>query len=248
MATLGIGTVGSGLDVDSIVSALVDADVAPRVNSLDRKEIGLRSELSAVGKLKTELSNVNDALNSLSDGSAFDKLKISSPDSVTVTQTGVPAVSDYSVEINSLAASQVLASPGFPSASTVIGTGTLTFEIGTPTYGSGASSGAYTSFAADATKTVSVTIDSSNNSLSGIRDAVNASNAGVTASLVLDGTETRILFTANDSGAATAMSIVVDDADENDNDALNLSQLAYNTTAGFTKLMRYAPPRTLAFH
>ena len=112
MATLGIGAVGSGLDVESIVRALVDAEVAPRVNSLDRKEVGLSAELSAVGKLKTALTNLSDSLIPLSDGSAFDQLQVTSSSNVTVTQTGNPAVSDYSLDINSLATSQVLASLG----------------------------------------------------------------------------------------------------------------------------------------
>ena len=246
MSTLGIGSVGSGLDVDSIVRALVDAEVAPRVNSLDRKEIGLRAELSAVGRLKTSLSDLNDSLASLSDGSAFNKLQITSPSEISVTQTGNPSVGDYTVEVSALATSQVLASPGFASASTTVGTGTITLEIGTPTYSSG-SSGAYASFLPDATKTVSVAIDSSNNSLSGIRDAINASDAGVTASLVLDGTQTRILFTADDSGASTAVSISVDDDDGVDDDGNNLSRLAYNTIAGFSNLTEVRSSQDASF-
>ena len=65
----------------------------------------------------------------------------------------------------------------------------------------------------------------SNNTLSGIRDAVNASNAGVTASLVVDGAQTRLLFTADDSGAGNAISISTDDDDLNDTDASGLSHL-----------------------
>ena len=154
-------------------------------------------ELSAVGS--ENRPSANDSIIPLSDGSA-DQIEITSTSDVSITQTGRPAISDYAVNIASLATSQVLASPGFTSSSTVVGTGTLTFEIGTPTYASGAS-GAYSAFSADGTKTASVVIDSSNNTLSGIRDAVNASDAGVTASLVLDGNQTRLLFTADDSGA-----------------------------------------------
>ena len=33
-----LGTVGSGLDVETIVKALVDADVAPKTNALDRRK------------------------------------------------------------------------------------------------------------------------------------------------------------------------------------------------------------------
>ena len=84
----------------------------------------------------------------------------------------------------------------------------------------------------DAAKTVTVTIDSSNNTLSGVRDAINSSNAAVTASLVLNGTQTRLLLTADDSGAETAIAVITDDDDSSDGDSAGLSQLAYNVDAG----------------
>lgn len=222
-----LGTVGSGLDVESIVRALVDAEIAPKVNSLDRKESGLQAELSAIGKLKSSLTSLDASLEALSNGSAFDQLKVTSPASVDVTQSGTPSVGRYSIEVTSLAASQVLASPSFSSPSATVGTGTLTIQVGTPSYSTG-SSGAYSGFSVDASKTVAITIDSSNNTLSGIRDAVNASGAPITASLVSDGGQTRLLFSADDSGASNAVSIVVDDDDLGDTDSSGLSSLAYN--------------------
>ena len=226
-----LGTVGSGLDVEAIVKALVDADVAPKTNALDRKESGLQAELTAIGSLKSSLASLETAITGLVDGTDFDALSIDAPDAVAVLQTGAPASGQYTIDVNSLAASQVLASGGFASASTVVGTGTITIKVGAPTYTSG-SSGSYTGFAADASKTVTITIDGTNNTLSGIRDAVNASSAGVTASLVVDGSQTRLLFTADDSGAGNAISISTDDDDSNDTNAAGLSQLAYNVDSG----------------
>ena len=226
-----LGKVGSGLDVDLIVKALVDADVAPKTNSLNRREAEFNADLSAIGTLKSSLSGLDTSLTNLSDGSAFDLLTIDAPDAVKVLQTGSPAAGQYTIDVNQLASSQVLASGGFSSSSTVVGTGTLTFKIGAPTYASG-TSGAYSGFVADDSKTVSITIDSSNNTLSGIRDAVNASSVGITASLVVDGTQTRLLFTADSSGAATAISISTDDDDSDDTNASGLSQLAYNIDSG----------------
>jgi len=226
-----LGTIGSGLDVEAIVKALVDADVAPRTNTLNRRESALTAELSAVGTLKSSLTSIETSLIDLDDASAFDLLKIDTPDAVDVLQTGSPAVGQYTIDVNTLASSQVLASGGFASASSVVGAGSLTFKIGTPTYASG-SSGAYSGFTADETKTVTVAIDSSKNTLSGIRDAVNASNVGITASLVVDGAQTRLLFTADDSGAGTAISVFADDDDLNDADASGLSALAYHYDSG----------------
>lgn len=230
-----LGTVGSGLDVETIVKALVDAEVAPRTNSLNRREIGLQAELTALGSLKSVLSSLDASLDSLTDGSAFEKLVIETPNSVDVTQTGSVTPGQMTIDVNTLASSQVLASNGFAASTTVVGTGTLTIKVGEPAYSSG-SSGAYSSFSEDASKTVSLTIDSSNNTLGGIRDAINAADSPVIASLVLDGTDTRLLLTAKDSGAKTAISVVVDDDDLNDSDSSGLSQLAYNITAGFDRM------------
>lgn len=226
-----LGTVGSGLDVEAIVKALVDADVAPKTNSINRREASINAEVTAIGSLTSVLSSLETSLTDLADASAFNLLTIDNPDSVESVQTGSPTVGSYSIDVNSLAASQVLASNGFASSSTVVGTGTLTFKIGTPTYTSG-SAGAYSGFTADNTKTVTITIDGTNNTVSGIRDAINASSVGITASLVLDGTQTRLLLTADDSGAGTAISVSTDDDDLDDTNSSGLSQLAYNIDSG----------------
>ncbi|MDA9837826.1 flagellar filament capping protein FliD [Luminiphilus sp.] len=219
-----IGSYGSSLDVESIVTALVDADVAPKKNALDRRESGLTSELTAVGTLKAALANLDDALSDLSDGSAFELVSIDAPDAVDILQTGNPSLGQYSIEVDSLAASQVLATQGFTASSTVVGSGTLSISVGTPTYANGATSGNYTGFTAASGKTATITLDSSNNTVSGIRDAVNAAKIGITASLVVDGSQTRLLFTADDTGAATAISITSSDA--------ALAQLTHGYSSG----------------
>ena len=219
-----LGTFGSGLDVEAIVTALVDADIAPKTNSLDRRETGLKAELSAVGSLKSVLSDLDKSLTELGDGSAFDLMSIDTPTSVDVLQTGSPSIGQYSIEVDSLASSQVLATAGFASSSTVVGSGTLSIAIGTPSYAEGATSGSYTGFTAASGKTATITLDSSNNTVSGIRDAVNTANIGITASLVVDGSETRLLFTADDTGAATAISMTSNDS--------SLAQITHGYSGG----------------
>ena len=221
-----LGSYGSNLDTETIVQALVDADVAPKTNSLNRKEESITAELSAIGSLKSVLASLDTSLTSLKDASAFDAVSIDAPTSVDAIQTGSPVAGQYSLEVTTLAASQVLAtaSPGYSSATSVVGTGTLTISVGTPTYAGSATSGAYTGFTPASGKTATITLDSSNNSVSGLRDAVNSANIGITASLVSDGGTTRLLFTADDTGANTAISITTSDA--------GLSSLAHGYTEG----------------
>jgi hypothetical protein len=92
---------------------LSTADIAPKTNSLDRRETGLKAELSAIGSLKSVLSDLDKSLTDLKDGSAFDLMSIAAPASVDILQTGSPSVGQYSIEVDAIAASQVLATSGF---------------------------------------------------------------------------------------------------------------------------------------
>jgi len=221
-----LGTYGSSLDVETIVAALVDADIAPKTNSLARKEESVNAELTAIGSLKSVLSTLDTSLTGLSDASAFGAVSIETPSSVDAIQTGSPSAGQYSIEVGRLAASQVLATPapGYSSTTSTVGTGTLTISIGTPTYAGSATSGSYTGFTPASGKTATLTLDSSNNTVTGLRDAVNSAAIGITASIVNDGGATRLLFTADDTGAATAISITTSDS--------SLAGLAHGYTEG----------------
>ena len=77
----------------------------------------------------------------------------------------------------------------------------------------------------------SVTIDASNNSLRGIRDAVNNAEIGVTVSIVDDGSGKRLVFSSDNSGVDNSLEITVsEDPADNDFDNSGLSQLAYDPT------------------
>jgi len=56
---------------------------------------------------------------------------------------------------------------------------------------------------------VTVTVDDTNNTLQGIRDAINRANAGVTATIIQDGSASpyRLVLTSSESGTANALSI-----------------------------------------
>ena len=92
---------------------------------------------------------------------------------------------------------------------------------------------------AAAAQPVTITIDSSNNTLAGIRDAINAADAGVSATLVNDGGGTRLTLLSKDTGAANAFRITTtDDADADTTanapaggDTPGLWQLAYDPGA-----------------
>ncbi|HEC17348.1 MAG TPA: flagellar hook protein [Sedimenticola sp.] len=220
--------IGSGLDIEGIVQQLVLAERTPVDQRLDSKEEDIQARITAFGSLKSGLSSFQSALADLTTAAGFQKTSVTSSNSsvFTATASGSVTPGDFSIEITSLAQSHKLASKAFANTTDAVGTGVLTFRFGT--YDSGANT-----FTANPDKTIeTVTIDGTNNSLQGIRDAVNAADIGVSASIVNDGSGYRLLFKSDDSGAANSLEVTVSDTgDSNDLDDAGLSQLAYDPTA-----------------
>lgn len=220
--------IGSGLDVNSIVSQLMAAERQP-LAALTKQEAVYTQKLSAFGQLRGALASFQSALQDLGSGSKFQALSATSSDTkvFTASASGKAIPASYQIEVQQLAQQHKLASSGYVTTDEVIGSGTLTIQFGS--YDSG--SNTFTANADKATKSIS--IDPANNTLAGIRDAINAANAGVTATIVNDGTAAgnRLVLTSTDSGAANSLKISVADDDGNGIDTGGLSALAYDPTA-----------------
>jgi flagellar hook-associated protein 2 len=150
-------------------------------------------------------------------GSAAYSTSVSDSTVLSATADSTAASGNYALQVTKLAQVQKLvsAAPGLADTSSTVGLGsatsitiTLGTTSGTPVDGQYASAG----FVADPARTpVTLSIDSSNNTLAGIRDAINAANAGVTASIINDGSSApyRLALTSNNSGAASSMQLTV---------------------------------------
>jgi flagellar hook-associated protein 2 len=224
--------IGSGLNVNGIVSSLMAVESQP-LTLLQNQEKSYQTKLSAYGQLTSGLSAFQASVASLTNQSTFQSLTATPSDSTVLTASAATNAStgNYSVNVTALAQSQSLVATGQATTTAAIGSGTsttLTFSFGTISgtttngvYGSG------TTFTQDPTQgTKTVTIDSSNNSLQGIMDAINAANIGVTASIVNDGSSTpyRLELTSS-SGAKHSMEIAVS------GDSTLQSLLGYNPTS-----------------
>lgn len=87
-------------------------------------------------------------------------------------------------------------------------------------------------FTDNADKTpVTINIGAGQQTLDGIRQAINDSDAGVTASIVNDGAGSRLVLTSKETGAVNGFKLEVTDADGNNTDTTGLSRLAYDPTA-----------------
>ena len=207
--------VGSGLDINTLVSDLVTAEREPAEARLDLRQAEYEAELSAYGLLKSSLAQFQDSMGGLTDLSTLQARTATSSDSAVFTATAGAAAANgsYGIEVEQLAESHKVMSGGFATNDTLVGTGSLAIATGADSF--------------------TVTIDSSNNTLEGIRDAINgdANNTGVTASILrvddgVGGTVSKLVLTANETGTANAVSVSVTDGDGNDTDASGLSQLA----------------------
>lgn len=207
--------IGSNLDVNSIVSKLMDVERQP-LDKLDQKEAAYQAQISAYGSLKGALSSFQTSLQGLKTPSRFQTLTASTSDGTVASASASPAAipGSYALEVSRLAQPQKLAAAGQISTIAAIGNGTLTFDSGT--IGGGTldpSTGKYTgaSFTSNGAGTKTVTIDAGNNSLAGIRDAINAAKIGVTAAIVNDGSSTpyRLVLSSDNPGKANSLKISV---------------------------------------
>jgi flagellar hook-associated protein 2 len=223
--------IGSGLDVNSIVTQLMSLERRP-IELLDASKAKLDAQLSGFGKLQSALGAVRDAARTLTDASSWKPTTVASSDaaSVSAVSSGSTPPGNYAVEVTKLAAAQSGTTAVVPGPTAVVGTGTLTVEIGqwftdppdfTPN--AGASS-------------VSIAIGPEDNTLEKIRDKINGAGAGVTASIVTDTTGSRLAIRSNETGVTNGFRIAVADDDGNPGDAAGLSMLAFDPETGVSQM------------
>lgn len=231
--------VGSGLDIESLVTKLMQAERLPKEQRLLTRETDVTNSISGLASLKGALSELQTSLAGVNSLSTFEQRNVTSDQSsaVTAVATKAATLGGYSIATSALASSQSLAiRANFSTLSETVGTGSLTFTFGTTGYTSNANNAldTYDSFVAKAgVASKSITIDSNNNSLSGVRDAINDANFGVTAAIVNNGSGYQLLISSDSTGAENSLQISVSDTgDGNASDGNGLSRLAFNSTAG----------------
>jgi flagellar hook-associated protein 2 len=203
ISSLGIG---SGLDLNTLLDNLQQGeDVA--LTAISDQQDSYNTKLSSYGQLKSALSNFQSAAAAVGTSSLYGTVTavVSNNATLSASADSTAVAGNYSINVTQLAQAQSLVSAGQASSSAVIGGGTITLQLGT-TSGS--------TFTAGSSAAVQIQVGDSS-SLLDIRDAINKANAGVTASVINDGSGTpyRLALTSNATGAASTMRIsVADDA------------------------------------
>lgn len=190
----GISGIGSGVDIDSIVGAMVSAQKAPKEAQLARLEKATTTRFSALGKFKGALSELQTALKGLNDPSLFQKRTASSADSsrLTAAATKDAVAGSYQIQVKTLATSSKVAS------ASVAGASIATFNAGQLTVSVGGT----------ALETVDIAQGAK---LSDIASAINAKlgNKGIAASVVTDpGTgAARLVLNSSKTGDGQAVTL-----------------------------------------
>lgn len=188
----GVTGIGSGINIDSIVTALVDAERAPKTNQLDRLEKATTTRISAIGSLTGALNTFKTAVDSLNKTSLFESRTASSSSSSVLKATAATTApaGTYSVQVQQLATSSKVA------LQSVAGGSTATFNSGALTISAGSSS-------------FNVNITASNNTLAGMRDAINEAgkSSGVSATIIADDSGSRLVLSSTKSGAGNDIQI-----------------------------------------
>jgi flagellar hook-associated protein 2 len=227
MASITSTGIGSGLDVNAIISQLMAVESQP-LNLLQQQQSSLNSELSSIGKLTGFASAMRDAAQKIASVSLWKQTVATSGDSasVAVTTASGAATGNYAVSVQALAKSQTISSRAFGSATETVGEGTLTIELGTWT-----GEPAPTGFTAKTGSTpLTVTIGPDDTSLEAIRDKINGAAAGVTATIVTDASGARLALRSTATGAENAFRITASETNDDGVASTGLSAFAYDAT------------------
>ncbi|HTV97428.1 MAG TPA: flagellar filament capping protein FliD [Steroidobacteraceae bacterium] len=217
--------IGSGLDISAIVSALTSSYGAAQTNELSSEQTTLNAQVSAFGTFSSALDTLQATLSTLEDPSQLAGYDATVADtniaSATASSDAVPG--QYSLEVQNLATAASLTSQAFASAGTTVGTGTLNIAVGTAT--------------------AAITIDSTDDTLSGIASAINsaANNPGVTASVISTTDGARLVISGTSTGAASAITVTQSGGDG------GLSSLVYDPANDDTTLTQTQAPQDANF-
>ena len=182
----GVTGIGSGIKIDDIVAASVAAEKAPKQNQIDKLESKTTTKLTALGSLKSAVSEFQSALALLNSPTSFLSKSATSSNTTALSATGTASAvaGSYKIAVSQLAGSSKIASAAFSGGSTTaFNAGTLDIKVG-----------------GEAALTINV--DSTNNTLAGMRDAINAQGktAGISATIVSDSQGSRLVLSSSKMG------------------------------------------------
>jgi flagellar capping protein FliD len=205
--------IGSDLLTSDLVESIINADKASGELRLNTRQNVIDAKISAYGDVQSKLYDFSEAIVKLADDSNAGATKAETSDETILTAvatTSAPA-GVYAVEVQRIAKAHSLVSESYTSVTEAVGKGELIFTFGTTSYTNPGD--AYDTFTAnpDAITSPPIEINDGNNSLQGLRNAINDSDFGVKASIVFDGAGYVLQMTSEKTGENMSMEIVAKD-------------------------------------
>ena len=190
-----LNTKGSGLNITQIVDSLVDADVAPKKDSLNTQITEKNTQISALAEVVADLSSLQADMKSLANTTQLVPTSSSTSLAIAVSDSAVAQEFTADVKVQALATAQTLvfANANFTSPTATVGSGNIAVQIGTwaSPFGNG-------DFTASATTNVSVSDGTTLTAFAAQLDAV----TGVNASVLNVGDGTYSLLVKSELGSA----------------------------------------------
>lgn len=186
MASITSLGIGSGLDLSGLLEQLESAESEQLTTIVEQQE-SYEAKISAFGVLESVLDSLRQAVTSLNSEDSFSAVETSlNSESLSVTAGEDAVVGNYNINVTQLARRYSIATEGVEDKEEELGGGTIKF-----TFGSG-----------EDAETFEVDVAETESSLEGIRDAINAADIGVVASIVNDGSDNpyRLVFTSAETG------------------------------------------------
>ena len=186
--------IGSGLDINTIVGVLVDAEKVPKEAMFNKTEQTIDSKVSAIGTLKSALSTFQDALEKLKDGNNINQKSVSTGDNqfFTVMTDKTAETGSYNIQVEQLATAHKVAGINVADPTVAVGEGSLDLSVNGQNF----------------SVTVGVT-ESLEDIARNINDATD--NVGVTATIITSDGGSRLVISSDVEGSDNQISIVAND-------------------------------------
>lgn len=181
----------TGIDTQSIIDGLLQVGKT-QTNLLTARQAEIKTKQAVYASIKDKITTLRSQAATLgkTQNSVFNTRKstVSDDSALSASVSSTAAAGVYRLKVNSLAQAHQVATQVLPDADSEITQGTITLRSGSRS-------------------PVTINVDSTNNTLSGLATAINDANAGLSASIVEDGSGARIVLTAEKTGTANAISI-----------------------------------------
>ncbi|UCC79417.1 MAG: flagellar filament capping protein FliD [Candidatus Zixiibacteriota bacterium] len=195
MASGAIDGIFSGLNTTEIINSIIEAERAKQ-NVYLARQAEYAQKMTSWQTINSYLLAFKTQADVLSKASLWDKISVSSsnPDIISAAGSGSSASGTYFVSVDQLAQNQQIASQGYSSDQTIVGTGTIEISVG-------------------GSAPVTINLEAGSNSLSALKQAINDAGAGVTAAIINDGSGNdpyRLILSANQTGANSEITVTND--------------------------------------